>query len=234
VVLEPVKQLSMSLDYWAIRKSDVISDIGIQTIINNQAKYARLITDDADGFITNIDLRKENQGGLKTSGIDVEANWRGDSSEYGRLSASFSGTYVFEYKRQFGAGDDYVSNVGRFLNDQVIQRWRHRASIDWDLGAFGVTLGNTYYSSYADQSTLWNPRTNKKLDDRMVAAYSLWDLSASWKVNKAFRVRGGIQNLLNTQPPFSNQDQYFLSTYDPTYTDPRGRTFYLSASYQFR
>ncbi|WP_163969090.1 hypothetical protein, partial [Raoultella planticola] len=81
---------------WAIRKSDVISDIGIQTIINNQAKYARLITDDADGFITNIDLRKENQGGLKTSGIDVEANWRGDSSEYGRLSASFSGTYVFE------------------------------------------------------------------------------------------------------------------------------------------
>ncbi|MFS9669383.1 hypothetical protein, partial [Klebsiella pneumoniae] len=79
VVLEPVKQLSMSLDYWAIRKSDVISDIGIQTIINNQAKYARLITDDADGFITNIDLRKENQGGLKTSGIDVEANWRGDS-----------------------------------------------------------------------------------------------------------------------------------------------------------
>ncbi|RTL18050.1 MAG: TonB-dependent receptor [Burkholderiales bacterium] len=234
VVLEPVKQLSMSLDYWAIRKTDVISDIGIQTIINNQAKYARLITDDADGFITNIDLRKENQGGLKTSGIDVEANWRGDSSEYGRFSASFSGTYVFEYKRQFGAGDDYVSNVGRFLNDQVIQRWRHRASIDWDLGAFGVTLGNTYYSSYADQSTLWNPRTNKKLDDRMVAAYSLWDLSASWKVNKAFRVRGGIQNLLNTQPPFSNQDQYFLSTYDPTYTDPRGRTFYLSASYQFR
>lgn len=97
-----------------------------------------------------------------------------------------------------------------------------------------MTLGNTYYSSYADQSTLWNPRTNKKLDDRMVAAYSLWDLSASWKVNKAFRVRGGIQNLLNTQPPFSNQDQYFLSTYDPTYTDPRGRTFYLSASYQFR
>jgi iron complex outermembrane receptor protein len=40
-------------------------------------------------------------------------------------------------------------------------------------------------------------------------------------------------NLLDTDPPFSNQSYYFLSTYDPTYTDPRGRTFYLSAKYRF-
>jgi iron complex outermembrane receptor protein len=53
-------------------------------------------------------------------------------------------------------------------------------------------------------------------------------------VDKSMRVRVGIQNLLDTQPPFSNQDQYFLATYDPTYTDPRGRTFYASLSYSFR
>ena len=234
VVFEPVKQVTLSVDYWDIRKSDVISDIGIQTIINNQTKYKRLITKDADGFITNIDLRKENQGGLKTSGLDLEASWRGETTGYGRFGANISGTYVLEYQRQFGTGDDYVSNLGRFLNDQVIQRWRHRVSIDWDMGPFGVTLGNTYHSSYADQSTLFNPRTSKKLDDRTVDAYSLWDMSASWKINKAFRVRGGVQNLLNQQPPFSNQDQYFLSTYDPTYTDPRGRTFYASLQYSFK
>ena len=234
VVFEPVKQVTLSVDYWDIRKSDVISDIGIQTIINNQTKYKRLITKDADGFITNIDLRKENQGGLKTSGLDLEASWRGETTGYGRFGANISGTYVLEYQRQFGTGDDYVSNLGRFLNDQVIQRWRHRVSIDWDMGPFGVTLGNTYHSSYADQSTLFNPRTGKKLDDRTVDAYSLWDMSASWKINKAFRVRGGVQNLLNQQPPFSNQDQYFLSTYDPTYTDPRGRTFYASLQYSFK
>jgi len=43
-----------------------------------------------------------------------------------------------------------------------------------------------------------------------------------------------VQNLLDTQPPFSNQGYYFLATYDPTYTDPRGRNFYLSLSYSWR
>ena len=41
-------------------------------------------------------------------------------------------------------------------------------------------------------------------------------------------------NLANTAPPFSNQAYYFLAGYDPTYTDPRGRTFTLSASYTFK
>jgi len=46
-------------------------------------------------------------------------------------------------------------------------------------------------------------------------------------------LRAGINNLLDTDPPFSNQSYYFLSTYDPTYTDPRGRTFYASLKYSF-
>ncbi|MDN3543748.1 MAG: TonB-dependent receptor [Roseateles asaccharophilus] len=235
IVFEPTRSTTFSIDYWNIRKTDVISDIGIQTIINNQAKYGKLVTRDEFGeVITNIDLRKENQGELKTSGLDLEANWRSDSTEFGRFGLNLSGTYVLEYKRQFGAGEPFVSNVGRFLNDQVIQRWRHRASIDWDMGPFGLTLGNTFYSSYADQSTIFNPVTNKQAEPRTVKAYSLFDLSGSWKVDKSMRVRVGIQNLLDTQPPFSNQDQYFLATYDPTYTDPRGRTFYASISYSFR
>ena len=46
-------------------------------------------------------------------------------------------------------------------------------------------------------------------------------------------LRAGINNLADTTPPFSNQSYYFLSTYDPTYTDPRGRSFYASLKYSF-
>jgi len=67
-----------------------------------------------------------------------------------------------------------------------------------------------------------------------VKAYSLWDVSGSWAANKQFTVRGGIRNLLNTAPPFSNQGYFFISGYDPSYTDPRGRGVYLSASYTFK
>lgn len=228
IVFEPVRGTNVSLDYWNIRKTDLISDLSGKTILENPARYASYLKrDPADGYPTLI-LRKENQGALKTSGVDIEANWRGEPSAAGRFSASFSGTYVIEYKRQFGNQEKFVDNVGRFLNDQVVQRWRHRVSVDWERGEFAATLGNTLYSSYTDDSYLPNTAP------RRVGEYNLWDLSASWKPSPALTLRAGVLNLLDKDPPFSNQSYYFLSTYDPTYTDPRGRTAFVSVAYSFR
>jgi iron complex outermembrane receptor protein len=228
VVLEPARGASASVDYWNIRKTDVISDLSGKTILQNPTRYAAYIKrDPVDGYPTLV-LRKENQGALDTSGVDVEASWRGASTPLGRLGASFSGTYVIDYKRQFGKLEPFVDNAGRFLNDQVIQRWRHRASVEWTRGSLGVNVGNTFYSSYTDDSYL--PDTAP----RTVGSYSLWDASASWKAGKSLTVRAGVLNLLDKVPPFSNQSYYFLSTYDPTYTDPRGRTAFVSVAYRFR
>jgi iron complex outermembrane recepter protein len=228
LVFEPNRAFSASVDYWRIEKTDVISDLGGKTILSNPTRYAAFIKRDPfDGYPTLI-LRKENQGGLKTSGLDIEANIRGERTAMGRFSAGISGTYVIDYKRQFGAAEPFVSNVGRFLNDQVIQRWRHRANVGWDIGNFGFTLANTLYSGYTDDSYLEGQAP------RRVGEYSLWDLTASWKPSKQLTVRGGVLNLLDKAPPFSNQSYYFLSTYDPTYTDPRGRTGFVSVAYSFR
>jgi iron complex outermembrane receptor protein len=48
------------------------------------------------------------------------------------------------------------------------------------------------------------------------------------------RLRAGVQNLLDTAPPFTNQSRYFQVTWDPTYGDPRGRSFYASLQYSFK
>ncbi len=228
IVFEPVRGTSFSVDYWNIRKTDVISDLSGKTILENQDRYGAYIKrDPVDDYPTLI-LRKENQGALKTSGLDLEARWQGEPTPVGRFAANIGGTYIIDYDRQFGADEPFVSNAGRFLNDQVIQRWRHRASFEWSLAEWSLALGNTYYSSYQDDSYL--PDTAP----RRVSAYSLWDLSGSWKPSKDVTVRAGVLNLLDKDPPFSNQSYYFLSTYDPTYTDPRGRSFYASVSYNFR
>jgi iron complex outermembrane receptor protein len=228
LVLEPARNSSVSVDYWRIDKTDVISDLSGKTILENPTRYADYIVRDPFDDYPTLILRKENQGRLKTSGLDFEGNWKGEPGALGRFGASFSGTYILEYKRQFGQQEPLVSNLGRFLNDQVIQRWRHRVAVDWERGPFTLTLGNSFYSSYTDDSYL--PDTAP----RKVKAYSLWDLSGSWQPTPAVKVRAGILNLADTPPPFSNQSYYFLSTYDPTYTDPRGRTFYASLNYSFR
>ena len=58
-------------------------------------------------------------------------------------------------------------------------------------------------------------------------------MTGSWAVSKQLKVRAGILNLANTAPPFSNQAYYFLAGFDPTHTDPRGRSYSASVQYSF-
>ncbi len=234
-VLEPSKSFNFSVDYWNIRKTDVISTLGEQIIIGNTAAYnGSYIQRDVDGNITNIILKKENQGALDTAGLDIGADFRGAATDMGRFSVGMSGTLVLNYDRQFGPLEPTRSNLGQFLNDQVIQKWRHRLSFGWDMGPYSLTLANQYSSGYTDQNTTYDPTTNKLLPVRDVEAYSLWDLTGSFAITKALKVRAGVLNLLNTAPPFSNQAYYFLAGYDPTYTDPRGRSAFVSVNYSFK
>ena len=48
-----------------------------------------------------------------------------------------------------------------------------------------------------------------------------------------FKSQQGIKNLTDRDPPYSNQGEVFQANYDPRFTDPTGRTYYLRASYQF-
>jgi iron complex outermembrane receptor protein len=229
------RQLNLSLDYWSIQKKDVISTLGEQIIVDSPAKYnGKYIERDADGFISNILLQKENQGRLRTSGIDLGADFKSAPSPSGRVSINMSGTLVLKYDRQFGPLEPDRSNLGLFLNDQVIQKWRHRVSFGYDIGALSATLANQYSSSYTDQNTTYDPASNALLPSRRVKAYSLWDMTASYALSKQLKLRAGVLNVLDTSPPFSNQAYYFLAGYDPTYTDPRGRSAFASVNYSFK
>ncbi len=233
-VYEPSRQFNIGLEYFFLQKRDVISTLGEQIIIENPQRYnGTYIERDSDGFITNIILQKENQGKLKTSGLDLTSRIATEETEWGEFSIDISGTYVLEYERQFGPLEPYRSNLGRFLNDQVIQRWRHRIAFNWDYGPVGLTLANSYLSGYEDQNTTYDPFTDERLPERDVDAYSLWDLTGAWDINNNLRLRGGMLNVLNEEPPFSNQAYFFIAGYDPTYTDPRGRSYYLGLEYKF-
>ncbi|MYM22022.1 TonB-dependent receptor [Duganella sp. FT135W] len=233
--LEAMPGLNLTVDYWDIRKTDVISTLGEQIIVDNAAKYdGKYIQRDSDGFITNIILQKENQGKLNTSGVDLGVDYKTANSAAGRFSVNATGTLVLKYDRQFGPLEPMRSNLGLFLNDQVIQKWRHRVSFGWDRGPLNLTLANQFSSGYTDQNTTYDPVADSLLPSRRVKSYSLWDLTGSWAISKQAKLRAGVLNLADTAPPYSNQAYYFLAGYDPTYTDPRGRSAFISVSYAFK
>ena len=234
VVLEPSQHWTFSADYWNIKRTDLISEIGDDIILSNLGKYGDLVHRNEDNEIDYIELRKENRGAQKASGIDITADLHGVKTAWGRFGGHLSGTYVLDSKIQTSPGDVFISNLNKFVTDGVVQRWRHTITLDWDNGPYSASLSNTYSSGYADQNSAINTDDGSVVKPNRVKAYTLWDMSGAYAVSKQFKLRAGIQNLFNTSPPYSNQAYYFLSGYDPTYSDPRGRRFYASANYSFK
>ncbi|MDQ4626502.1 TonB-dependent receptor [Janthinobacterium lividum] len=234
LVLEPSRHWTFSADYWNIKRTDLISEIGDDIILGNLAKYGDLVHRDEDNEIDYIELRKENRGAQKAAGLDITADLHGVQTAWGRFGAHLSGTYVLDSKIQTSPGDVFISNLNKFVTEGVVQRWRHTITLDWDNGPYSASLSNTYSSGYDDQNSAINTDNGSVVKPNRVKAYTLWDMSGAYAVSKQFKLRAGIQNLFNTSPPYSNQAYFFLSGYDPTYTDPRGRRFYASANYSFK
>jgi iron complex outermembrane receptor protein len=232
-VLEPARALSVSADWWRIEKTKVIGDVGEGNIFADITKYSAFVVRGAPdiaglpGPIQEILLIRGNLGKLDAQGIDLGLDVRQGLGAWGRGRLGVNGTYITKYKRQAEPGGAFIDNVGRFVNDQAIQRWKHVMTLDWDKGAWGATVQQTFYLGYTDHNS--QPGQNRR-----VGSYELWDVAGSWTPDKAWKARLGIRNVLDRSPPLSNQAFYFLAGYDPTYTDPRGRTWYGSLTYSFR
>jgi len=234
LVIEPGKHWNASLDYWRIKRTDLISEIGDDVILGNLAKYGSLVHRDEDDYIEYIELHKENRGAQLASGLDLVVDLHRIDTGAGRFGARLNGTWVLDSKIQTSPGDAYISNLGRFVTDSVVQRWRHTLTADWELGALSASLSNTFSASYEDQNSAINVDDGSVVAPNRVKAYSLWDLSLAYAMSKNLKLRAGVQNMFDAAPPYSNQAYYFISGYDPTYTDPRGRRFHASVNYSFK
>jgi iron complex outermembrane receptor protein len=233
LVLQPNNNWNGSLDYWIIRKTDIISEIGEQTVFDNPVYYndPNIVVRDSDGAVSFLQFKKENRGKLNTAGFDIALNWRSDASSLGRFSASLDGTLITKYKFQSDPLSPMTNGLGVFRDDKAVQRWRHKLNVDWTQGPFNLSIGNTFFSGYRDQNIpgLADPGWN----DRDVKAYSLWDLTGSYAFSNKLKLRAGVINMFDTPPPFTNQSRYFEVTWDPTYGDPRGRSMFVHLQYKF-
>jgi iron complex outermembrane receptor protein len=146
----------------------------------------------------------------------------------GRFTATLNGTYINEYEYQNEKNGPFVQNVGTYADNGPVFRWKHNLGVQWSEGAWGATLVNTYMSGYHDQNNVAPKYFNN------VPTYSIWGVSGSYSGFKNLTLIAGVKNLLNTDPPFSNQGNTFQQGYDPRFTDALGRTLYVSANYKFK
>ena len=142
----------------------------------------------------------------------------GSAAGLASFAIEFAGTYIIDFKDHL-EGSDAESGIG--------PRWRHHVALDWSLGAWGVTLAETYSSSYRDANL------DASHNARDVSAYDIWDLQARYTGSRNTTIALGILNLMDRAPPFSNQTNTFQVGYDPSYANPLGRTFYARLTFKF-
>jgi len=228
VVFEPFKALTLSLDYWNIQLKDQISFLAEQTVFNDYPKYQALFHYNAAGNrLDYVSLITNNLGEVKTAGIDTSLLWRLPRQNFGGLTLQIDGTWVRKYDYQNERGGPFTENVGRYADATPVFRWRHNATLSWNLGPWGAVLTNRYMSGYTDQNAV-DPQFYNRVKD-----YSTWSLSGNYTGIKHVDVTLGVRNLFDEDPPYTNQSTTFQQGYDPRYTDPLGRTWYARLSYKF-
>ena len=226
VVFEPVRELTVALDYWNIHLKDKIASLPEQAIFGNYEKYKALFLRNPDGSPNAILDLNDNLGKVKTDGVDVSVNarlWRG---AYGEVSLAVDGTWIHKYDYQNERDGEFIHNVGRYADNNPVFRWKHTATVNWRYGAWGATVTQAYKSGYTDQNSVDEAYRHD------VSSYSLINVSGSY-ARQGWLLTAGVKNLFDREPPFSNQGTLFQKGYDPRYTDPVGRAWYLRGSYTF-
>ena len=243
MVIEPVKDLSMSLDFWWIHLSDQIASLPDTTIFGDPVKYDSLFVRNPNGQLSfdgsqcpgaqcgYVSDTTSNLGGVNTQGIDVTVNYRLRTESTGTFNFGLNGTYVNKYEYQNEVGGAWIQNVGIYSGSGPIFRWQHSLTAQWSYAGFGLGITNRYKTGYLDQN---DPnQVAAGFTDNNVGSFSLWDLNGSWAVTKQFTLIAGVKNVLDTAPPFSNQGATFQVGYDPRFADPTGRAYYLRGTFTF-
>lgn len=240
--------LQLSMDYYDIKVSEVITFIDPSTVVNrcfnangfnsnydvnNEwcQKFQRSV---ATGEIVDLLELQENIGGLRTDGIDLQVDYGFEIGRAGSLDFNLVSTYVFEFAEQSQPGDPWQDFAGTIGQDvaEAYPDTKSTLTTVWSISDFSTALRLRYLPSMDHEETVINGSTDPDICGCTGVDSVLYaDLSTRWQATDALSVRLGIDNLTDEEPQLFTPDQD--SGTNPTVYDVIGQRYYLSATYQF-
>jgi iron complex outermembrane receptor protein len=235
VVIEPFRNFSASVDYWAINSKDKILNRTPQIILANASLLSNnIVRDPTTNVIQYVTAGWINAAGSKTRGADVSLRGNGTWDSY-KWTANLDGTYTQSFKFAEIAGQPYKEYVGQFFTRDLYLRWKTRTSFTVAKGDWSGVLSQSFASGYQDEVPNAGKGTPPAGFNPRVSTYTLYNLSASYTGIKNMTLTASVLNLLNTDPPFTahNVDTVVGAGWDPRVADPRGRSLTVEAKYKF-
>ncbi|MRW88578.1 TonB-dependent receptor plug domain-containing protein [Duganella sp. FT80W] len=239
--LEPMKDMTLTVDYWGLLIRDVLGATSIAEIQQNPDKYAAFIIRNADGTINHIVASQSNRGQTRIRGADVSGSYRFPRASFGNFDVKLDGTWYHKYEFQSEKDGPWLQNVGIITNDgrygsagpnaglagmpQINPRWKHTLALNYSLGNWRATLSQRYNSGLTDLT----PRTGSTLTK--VDSYSQYNLNMRYLGIKNTTISLGVNNLTQEWPPLTANSIY--NGYITSMADMLGRVYRASVEYKF-
>jgi iron complex outermembrane receptor protein len=258
LIVQPVKQVTLSADYYYIKKRQVIapgdSAPGLAAYYAGQPlPPGYIITPDAPDPSAPAALPRPavvaspyvNKTSLTTDGLDLGARISTDLVRGVRLTSDLEITKIFSWKfiGADGSALQYVGTEGPYIlsSGAGTPRYRGRWSNSVDVGPATVSVNAYYVSGFymfgpdAAPGCLYNdPNGNPFPPNCHVASFLDVDLTGEYHFGDHLLVSGVVENVANRLPPF-NPANYAGVNYNPTYAQAGiiGRFFRVGFSYKF-
>jgi iron complex outermembrane recepter protein len=247
VILEPITNLGITLDYYRILVKNEIQSIPDTAIYGNPTAFANDYVLNSAGTLTPapeantqcptytaptcgyIITKIANTGGITTDGFDLSVQYL-VRTPVGVFHADLEGTAITHYTLQEFDGAPQLDLVGWFNDgNEPAVRWQHIMTISWTSPGRNWDAGivNRFFSSYIDEAP------DAAGNQRVVGSQSTFDAYTSYKPILPLTVLFGIRNVFNQIPPFSNQINSWGAGYNPVFSSPLLRTFYVNLKYEF-
>lgn len=222
LVLDPMPNVSASIDFWKVKKRNDISAPTVSTAIDRGLFEFRNGRYYIYTNLLNITQRVN-------KGVDFDGRVRFPGTPVGTVTFQNTTTYYISRKRQ----DSAEEPLRETINTYALPRWRNTfrasaASGPWTVsGALRSVAG--FWDSDED---LGEARNTRK-----VGAYDETDLQVEYAGVKGLTVTAGVKNVFDRMPPFSVQNAsdgaYSQMGFAELY-NARGRFMYLTLSYAFQ
>ncbi|WP_229459203.1 TonB-dependent receptor domain-containing protein [Massilia cavernae] len=250
LVLEPMRNLSLTIDAFSIDVKDVIANVPATTSLSKcletgDAQFCSLIHRDDIGTLwakeaAFIDAVNQNLATRKTTGLDLGASYGYKVAGLGNLGFSILGTYLRSFETQDLPGDTTYDCKGLYgpTCGTPLPEWRHKARITWTSPwAFEAAFTWRHIDSVDLDRTSKAPQLSGNVFpvDRTLGARDYLDISGSWSLTKQLTLSGGINNLLDKDPPISAQVGSGFgngNTYPQVY-DANGRKIFVGLTAKF-
>ena len=217
-----------SVDYYSIKINQAISTISPQGIVDfcgqGRTEFcAGVIRDPVTQIITQVNVIPFNADSLKTSGVDVELQYRFPLAG-GDMNLRGLANYVSELSTTSnGVTNDYVGLAGISPPPQGLPQWRVNFDANYAIGDFKLGVGYRYIAG-GKFDTRFNT-TVLDIADNTVSGRSYVDLSAAYKLTPAFEIYGRAENLFNVYPAITPNGITQPTVANSQFFDRRGTFF---------